>query len=324
MKVLITGINGFVGSHLAELCLKEKDEVFGLVRHRSNLEHLEGIRDKIKLFEGSITDTASVDRVMREVKPDRVFHLAAQSYVPYSWVAPQDTMTVNVIGTTNVLESVRNFAPKARVHIASTSETYGKWDGKSYGGKITEETPLLPLSIYGASKVAADLLGYQYYKAYGLNVIRTRAFNHEGPRRGAEFVSSTFIIQALQAKLSKVKEIKVGNLDAIRDFSDVRDVVKAYKLILENGDPGEVYNICSGKGVVIKDLLGMVLEEVFGKDNDIKIILDPERMRPADVPVLIGDCSKLKKKIKWSNIIGLRQTVKDMRAYWMASMNPRG
>lgn len=330
MKILITGINGFVGSHLAEYCLKLDHNVFGLVRHRSDLSNIRPILDKVKLYEGTITDSASVDRAVREVKPDRVFHLAAQSYVPYSWIAPQETMSANVLGTVNVLEALRNFVPKAYVMLAGTSEEYGKWDypyglkydeasgkmlrsdGQEWG--ITEDAPLKPLSVYGVSKVATDLLGLQYFRSYGLHVVRTRAFNHEGPRRGKEFVTATFVRQALMLKKGGIKCILVGNLDAIRDFTDVRDIVHAYWLALQCGIEGEVYNICSGKGIKIDKLLGLVLEEVLGakEAEKVDIEMDEKRMRPADVPILIGNCDKFKEVSGWEREIPFSQTIIDM------------
>lgn len=347
MKILITGINGFVGSYLAEYCLQCGYDVFGLVRHRGNLVNIESIRKRIILFEGTITDSSSVNRIINEIKPDRVFHLAAQSFVPYSWIAPQETVDCNVGGTLNVLEAVKTYSPNSRVLIAGTSEEYGKWEVPDYykfnpklgeleyipptklgygniadlemdmGCKffsttMVEETPLNPLSTYGVSKVAADLLGYLYFKSYGLKVIRTRAFNHEGPRRGREFVTTNFIRQALLLKNGLIETIKVGNLDAVRDFSDVRDIVRAYWYILDEGQFGEVYNICSEKGLQIKDLLRMIMQEVLGTYSETLIENDINRMRPSDVPILIGNCSKFKKKTNWSPQIEFKDTIKEM------------
>jgi GDP-4-dehydro-6-deoxy-D-mannose reductase len=313
MKVLITGITGFVGSHLAEFLLQKEDvEVFGIVRWRSQKDNIVHILDQVALTECDIRDASSVRKCIEEIKPDKIFHLAAQSFVPTSWHAPSETLTTNIIGTINILEAIKEFKINPWVQIAGSSEEYGKVLKDEL--PIKETNPLRPLSPYGVSKVTQDLLGYQYYMSYNLNIVRTRGFNHTGPRRGDVFVSSNFAKQI--ARIEKGLQepvIYVGNLEAKRDFTDVRDMVRAYWLALEKGKPGEVYNICSGKVYSIKEVLDILLS--LSKVN-VEIKEDPERMRPSDVPVLHGDYSKFHKDTGWEPIIPFEQTLMDLLNYW--------
>ena len=181
-RALVTGITGFVGSHLAELLLEEGLTVHGLVQVRSSMENIESIKDRLHLFEGNLCDSHSLARLVSEIRPDYIFHLGAQSYVPVSWSSPAATMEANLIGSLNLFEAVRQAAISPAIQIAGSSEEYGLVDPESL--PITEETPLRPLSPYAVSKVAMDYLGYQYFRSYGLRIYRTRAFNHTGPRRG--------------------------------------------------------------------------------------------------------------------------------------------
>ncbi len=309
MKILITGINGFVGSHLADLCVEKGLEVHGTVRWRSNLENIIKIKDKIFLHECDIIDYFAISKVINEVKPDRIFHLAAQSFVKASWIYPHQTINTNILGELNLFEAVRNANYKPRIMIAGSSEEYGNVEKLP----ITEETPLLPLSPYAVSKVAQDLLGYQYFKSYQMHIVRVRGFNHTGPRRGEVFVCSTFAKQIVDIERGKQKTIKVGNLEAERDFTDVRDMVKGYWLALEKGVPGEVYNICSGVAFQMKGILNMLRRM---SKVEIKTEVDPERMRPSDLPVLRGDNSKFVKQTNWKREIPFPQTLKDILEYW--------
>ena len=313
MKVLITGITGFVGSHLADFLLKKGDiEIYGIERWRSRTENIEHVKDRITLMGCDIRDASSVKKLIEKIKPERIFHLAAQSFVPTSWHAPQETLTTNIIGELNVFEAVRGLGINPLIQIACSSEEYGLI--KEDELPVKETNPLRPLSPYAVSKVGQDLLGYQYYKSYGLNIIRTRGFNHSGPRRGEVFVCSDFAKQI--AKIEKKKQkpvIHVGNLEAIRDFTDVRDMVKAYWLATEKGKPGEVYNICSGKGWKIKEVLDILLSLTKEK---IEIKQDPKRMRPSDVPVLVGDSAKFRKATGWKPEIPFEKTLEDLLNYW--------
>jgi GDP-4-dehydro-6-deoxy-D-mannose reductase len=315
MKALITGITGFVGSHLAEYLLSLNYEVFGSVRWRSkrdNIAHLEK-EGVIRLFETDIKDPLSVRKTIADSMPDEIYHLAAQSFVPTSWAAPAETLDTNILGQLNILEAVREVVPKAKVHVVGSSEEYGLVHPEEC--PMTELQPLRPLSPYGVSKVGQDLLGWQFYKSYGLHVIRTRAFNHTGPRRGEVFVSSSFSKQLAEIKLGKIPPVmKVGNLEAKRDFSDVRDVVRGYRDALTKGTPGEVYNICSGKGRTIQSVLDLLLD-ISGLHVEIE--QDPKRMRPSDVMVLEGSAEKIKKDVGWTPSIPFEKTMKDLYEFWL-------
>lgn len=312
MRVLITGITGFAGSHLAEYLLSKNCEVFGTVRWRSKTENIEHIKNKITLIECDIRDASSVKKAIKNVLPERIFHLAAQSFVVTSWVVPAETLLTNIIGELNIFEAVRELNINPLIQIACSSEEYGLVEPSEI--PIKEENPLRPLSPYAVSKVAQDLLAYQYYKSYNLNIVRTRAFNHSGPRRGDVFVDSNFAKQIAEIeKGKKPPVIEVGNLEAKRDFTDVRDIVRGYWLALEKGDIGDVYNICSGRAYSIREVLQMLLKI---SKIEVEIKEDKERFRPSDVPILVGDNTKFVKKTGWRPEIPYEQTLLDMLNYW--------
>jgi len=313
MKILITGISGFAGSHLAEYLLKEGGyEVFGIIRWRSRLENISHLINKIKLYECDTKDSFAVRTVLSEIKPDYIFHLAAQSYVPFSWRAPVETLYTNIIGEVNLFEAIRELKMNPLIQVAGSSEEYGLVFPEEL--PIKETNPLRPLSPYAVSKVTQDMLGFQYFKSYGLKIVRTRAFNHTGPRRGEVFVSSNFAKQIVEIEKGKRRPvIYVGNLEAVRDFLDVRDVARAYFLSLRKGTPGEAYNIASGKGVKIKELLEKLLTL---SDVDLKIEVDQTRLRPSDVELLIGSSEKLQKATGWKPEIPFDKTLKDLLDYW--------
>ena len=313
-NALITGITGFVGSHLAELLLGTGVwEVYGTVRWRSkreNIEHLSGI----KLVECELRDLVSVEKTIFQVQPDYIFHLAAQSFVPTSWNAPSDTLSNNILGQLNILEAVRRAEIQPKILVACSSEEYGLVMPSET--PITEDNPLRPLSPYGVSKVAQDLLGYQYFKSYGMQIVRTRAFNHTGPRRGHVFVCSDFAKQIVEIEKGLCPPvIFTGNLSAQRDFTDVRDMVKGYLMALDHGEPGEVYQLCSGKALAISELLSMLLSMT---NVAIEIRQDPARLRPSDVPILLGSYAKFNKQTGWKPQIPLEQTMADLLNYWRA------
>jgi GDP-4-dehydro-6-deoxy-D-mannose reductase len=312
-KVLITGITGFAGSYLAQLLLEKKDvKVFGIKRWRSKLDNIAQIKDRLVLKECDIKDASSVREILREIKPDMIFHLAAQSFVPTSWHSPSETLTTNIIGELNIFEGIRQAGIDPLIQIAGSSEEYGLVRKEDI--PIKETTQLNPLSPYAVSKVGQDLLAYQYYKSYGLRAVRTRAFNHTGPRRVEVFVCSNFAYQ-----IARIEEglqepaIYTGNLSAIRDFTDVRDIVRAYWLALEKGEPGDVYNICAGRGYSVKEVLG-IFKDLSKKKFDLK--KDPSRIRPSDVPILIGDNTKFVKRTGWRPEIPFEKTLKDLLGYW--------
>ena len=313
MRVLITGFTGFVGSHLADYLVASGNvEIFGVHRWRSRLENVEHLGDRVRRVECDLRDAGAVRRMLRDVRPDRIFHLAAQSYVPTSWLTPAETLNGNVTGQVNLFEAMRDLDLPARVHIAGSSEEYGLV--MPHEVPIREESSLRPLSPYAVSKVTQDLLAYQYWKSYQLHVVRTRGFNHTGPRRGEVFVTSNFARQVAEIEKGTRKPIVwVGNLDSIRDFTDVRDMVRAYWLALERGEPGEVYNVCSGRGYSARQVLDILLGLTHVK---VEVHQDPARMRPSDVMLLVGDYSKFRSVTGWEPTIPFEVTLKDLLEYW--------
>lgn len=314
MKALITGITGFAGSHLAEYLLTHQPqvEIVGIRRWRSPMENIEHIADRLHLVETDLTDYHSVYRMLEKARPDYIFHLAAQSFVPTSWNAPAATLEVNVVGQTHLFEAVRALDLDPVIQIACSSEQYGLVQPDET--PIKETNPLRPLSTYAVSKIAQDYLGYQYFQSYGLKVVRTRGFNHTGPRRGEVFVTSNFAKQLARIKAGLDEPIiRVGNLTAIRDFTDVRDMVRAYWLTVTRAKPGEVYNIATGNGIVIQELLDRLIKLT---DVEVKVEQDPERMRPSDVEILIGDSSKFRADTGWEPQIPFEKTLEDIVEYW--------
>jgi len=318
MKVLITGITGFVGSHLVDYILANHPEVeiHGTCRWRSDVSNIKHVLGRVCLHEGDLKDAHSVYELIERIKPDKIFHLAAQSYVPTSWNSPAETLSTNIVGQANLFEAVKKFHVSGYdpiIQIAGSSEEYGQVEADEL--PIKENNPLRPMSPYAVSKVGQDYMGYQYWMSYKIRIIRTRAFNHSGPRRGEVFVDSNFAKQIAEIEKGKcLPEIKVGNLDAIRDFSDVRDIVRAYWLGTEKCTPGDVYNICSGRLIKIKDLLDALLQ--LSKEKNITIRQCAERLRPSDVPVLVGDCTKFKQATGWQPEIDYQSTLSDLLAFW--------
>jgi GDP-4-dehydro-6-deoxy-D-mannose reductase len=313
MRLLITGITGFVGSHMAEYALAQGAEVFGSARWRSRTENIEHLREKIRLIECDLRDVASVRRLLETVAPTHVIHLAAQSFVGTSWHTPAETLATNINAQLNLLEGFRPLNLSPRFLAIGTSEEYGLVYPDEL--PIRETNPLRPLSPYAVSKVAQDMMGYQYFKSYGLPIIRTRAFNHEGPRRGEVFVTSNFAKQLAEIEAGlRAPVIFVGDLKPTRDYSDVRDIVRGYWALLDRGEPGEVYNLCSGRPWAIQQVLDFLLAE--SRSKNISVEIDPARLRPSDVMVLDGDPSKIRNATGWAVEIPFEQTLRDSLAYW--------
>ncbi len=337
MRVLITGITGFAGSHLAEyLHTLDGVEVFGIHRWRSRLDNLvdlaaagalhsvepgasdpEVIRrafvpGKVNLLGGDISDFASMRTAVAAVQPDRIFHLAAQSHVPTSWNAPADTLHLNVIGQVNLFEAMRAAGNDAVVQIAGSSEEYGLVHPHEV--PMTEENPLRPLSPYAVSKVAQDKLAYQYFMSYGLKAIVTRGFNHCGPRQTENFIVASLgkQIADIEAGLQEPALLH-GDLDSKRDLTDVRDIVRAYWRLLEVGQPGEAYNIGSGSCRAVREVLDGYLALT---DVRIELRQDPARMRPSDVTLLWADDRKFRQISGWEPQIPFEQTLRDTLDYW--------
>ena len=317
MKILITGITGFVGSHLAEYCLTQsKAKVYGTVLSHhldDELKRIEHIKDRIELFECDLTNRVAVVRVLNKVKPDKIFHLAAQSFVPTSWKSPEDTLVNNIISELNIFEVVRELKLNPVIVIACSSEEYGLIFKNEL--PVKETNPLRPLSPYAVSKIAQEKLALQYHYSYGLKTVLTRFFNTEGPRRGQEFVTSNFAKQIAEIEKGKREPIiYVGNLETKRDFNDVRDMVRAYWLASEKCKFGEPYNVCSGEARSIRSVLNLLLG--LSKVKNIKVKQDPERLRPSDVPILQGDSSKFRKQTGWKPKIPFEKTMEDLLNYW--------
>ncbi|CAN2039952.1 GDP-6-deoxy-D-mannose reductase [Candidatus Magnetomoraceae bacterium gMMP-15] len=313
MRILITGITGMVGSHLAEYILDAHPgvEIHGLVRWRSPIDNIFNIKSKITLHQAELRDLNSIVLLLNEVKPDWIFHLAAQSYVSFSFAAPADTIHTNVIGTINLLDAVRMTGLDPMIHVCSSSEVYGQVTKDEI--PIKESNPFRPASPYAVSKVGEDMIAFQYFLSYGIKIIRTRMFTHTGPRRGDVFAESAFAKQIAEIEAGiRQNPMKVGNLDSVRTFADVRDAVKAYWLLLEKCSPGEVYNIGGNETISIGKMLHILKSMAKCK---IKHEVDPELLRPSDVTLQIPDISKFQKTTGWKPEISVNQTLKDLLDY---------
>ena len=311
MKAFITGIAGFAGSHLAEFLLTHTElNVSGLVRRRTeNISHLE---DRLELYRGDLFDPLSIGGILSEARPDYIFHLAGEPNVPVSYSSPWETFECNVLTQVNLLEAVRDLVPRARVLVVGSAEEYGLVRAEDL--PVQENTPLRPDSPYGVSKIAQDMMGLQYYLRYNIPVIRARSFNHIGARQTERFVASAFArqIAAIEAGLEP-PILRVGNLSAQRDFTDVRDTVRAYYLLLQHGEPGEVYNVGSGVAHGIDELLDILSSFI---DIKIDIQVDSARLRPSDVPIRRCDYSKLHAATGWEPVISFEEGLKYTLDYW--------
>lgn len=311
-KVLITGINGFVGSHLTDLLVSEDYQVAGIDLIRDQT-HLSKVPSPITVWRGDVCDVRFIEEILAEIKPDYIYHLAGSAFVPDADADPRSVYTVNVLGTLNLLEAVRSARLDSRVLIVGSGEVYGPVPEEQL--PVKEEYPLRPTTPYGVTKACADLLGYQYAATYKMNVIRVRSFNHTGPGQSEQFVCSAFAKQIVEIEKSIRKPIlNVGNLEARRDFTDVRDVVRAYRLVLEGAQECAVYNVGSGKAWRIGDLLKILVRQ--STVRDIKIQEQKARVRSNDVPVMICNASKLERDWGWKAEIPIEQTFHDLLDYW--------
>ncbi|MBI2955584.1 MAG: GDP-mannose 4,6-dehydratase [Chloroflexi bacterium] len=319
MRALITGTAGFAGSHLVEYLLSRDDvEVSGIVR-TNNMPNIDHLRSRLRLFYGDVADFEFVKSVIGDLRPDLIFHLAGQADVALSWKHPALTINSNVIGQLNILESVAQYAVDARVLVIGSGDEYGLILPSEL--PIKETNQLRPYSPYAVSKIAQDMLGYQYFVSHKLLVVRVRPFNHIGPRQSDAFVTSSFARQIAEIELGLREPIvKVGNLDARRDFTDVRDMVRAYWLALLRGEPGEVYNLASGQTWCIVDILHSLLAKSHAP---IRVEQDPYRLRPSDVPVIVGDYSKFAARTGWNPHIPLEETLSEILDYWRDVLSQR-
>jgi len=293
VRSLVTGANGFVGTWLTAHLRQRGDDVVGI-------DH-----------EVDITDGAALRAAVVAAAPEAIYHLAALAHVGESWINPDAVLQVNAVGTLHLLDAARACPSPPRVLLTSSSEVYG-WVGEEQL-PVTEETALAPVTPYAASKVAAEYLGVQAHLAHGLPVIRVRPFNHVGPGQSSTFVVPALAARIVEAARARTPSIPVGNLEARRDLTDVRDIVRAYRLLIESGTPGEVYNVCSGRDVAISEVADRLLHLAGA---ELKLTPDPELMRPVDVPVVRGDPAKLRAATGWEPQLDLDTTLSDVLQQW--------
>ena len=322
MKVLITGITGFVGSHMADYLLKNVPdvEIFGMRRWRSRFENVSHLYqlDNVTFLEGDLSDRSSISKILYEVEPDVVYHFAAQSFPESSFKTPTYTLNTNVIGTTNLLEELRLLREYDQLNpviiSVSSSEVYG--NPKPDEVPIKESNPIRAANPYSISKVGHDLMSQYYYDAFNLKIIITRMFSHEGKRRGKIFALSSFAYQVVQNEKGLGDyTIKHGNLDSVRTYNHIDDAVHAYWLAVDKCDYGEVYNIGGDYTCTVGDALDMLISRSTVKDK-LKKVLDPDRVRPTDITLQIPDSTKFREKTGWKPTKGLEEICDDLLDYW--------
>jgi len=316
-RILITGISGFAGSHLAEQLLDLGCEVHGTIRRHAvpmheNIEHLRG---KILLHEADITSAERIFGIFEEIEPNAIFHLAAESFIPTSFREPARVAHNNIIGTVKLFEAARRFHDDLdSIQVACSSEQYGLVDPKEV--PVTEnikKNPFRPRSIYGISKCATEQIAWLYHNSYGVPSIITRGFNHEGPRRGIQFVTSVIHRQIVEILNGLRNNIIIGNPNAIRDYTHVKDTVNAYILVSEKKKYGEPYNVCSGKGISIANYVELA-KKIFNISTNVYV--DKNRLRPSEVPLLIGKNSKIINDIGWKPIRSIVDIIEEGVKYF--------
>lgn len=321
-KALITGITGMVGSHLADFLLAETDwDVCGMCRWRSPLDNVAHLLDRanrgdrLTFSYGDLRDYVSLINVVEAARPDYVFHLAAQSYPTTSFTSPLDTLDTNILGTERLLEALRRTSGiNPVVHVCASSEVYGRVPREML--PINEACGFHPASPYAISKVGTDLVGRYHAEAYGQRVVTTRMFTHTGPRRGDVFAESTFAKQIAMIEAEHIPPVlKVGNLDSLRTWADVRDAVRAYHLLVTvNPVPGESYNIGGSHSCTVREMLDFLLSR--STRRDIRVEIDPARLRPIDADLQVPDTSKFRRHTGWTPRIPFEQTMQDLLDYW--------
>jgi len=314
-KVLITGITGFAGSHLMDYLLENTDyEVYGIKRMNSNLRNIHHALDRITLFDADLLDESSLIAVLKKVMPNQIYHLGALSWVTPSWDMPAVYMQTNAIGTINLFEAMRVVGCNARVLTSATPEEFG--DVPADLIPITEETRIKPINPYAASKAAQDMICVTYHASYNMDIVRTRAFNHEGPRRYIHGAIASFAYQIARIERGQQEPvISVGNLSATRNFTDVRDTVRAYYLAMEMGESGELYIIGTDQIYTMREVLDMLISHSTMADK-ISIRVDPDRVRPTELMTFIGDYTKFKAKTGWERKYDLSETLESVLNYW--------
>jgi GDP-4-dehydro-6-deoxy-D-mannose reductase len=314
VRLLVTGAGGFVGGHLVDFLHAEHPgvEVHGVVLPHGGVSWRAAAGARV--VEADLTEPAAAAAVVEEVRPEGILHLAGQSSVHLSWLDPAGTLRTNVLGIVHLLDAVRQRGLRPPVLVVGSAEEYGPVGPEEM--PIREGTPLRPASPYAVSKVAQGALALLYGPAGGLRVVLTRTFHHTGPGRGEAFAESSFARQIAEIEAGRRPPVlKVGNLEAVRDFADVRDVVRAYWMLLEKGEGGVAYNVCSGRGRRIRDLLDVLLAASGAR---LEVRVDPERLRPSDVPAQVGDPSRLRGATGWEPRIPLERTLRDLLDDWRA------
>jgi GDP-4-dehydro-6-deoxy-D-mannose reductase len=312
VRLLVTGAGGFVGGHLVDFLHAEQPEVevHGVVPPHGSVSWRAA--SGARVFEADLNDPVAAAAVVEEVLPDGIVHLAGQSSVHQSWLDPGGTLRTNVLGIVHLLDGARHRGLRPAVLVVGSAEEYGPVGAEEI--PIREEAPLRPASPYAVSKVAQEALAVLYGPAGGMRVVLTRTFHHTGPGRGEAFAESSFARQIAEIEAGRREPVlKVGNLEAVRDFADVRDVVRAYWLLLEKGEPGGVYNVCSGQGRSIREILDRLLACSTAR---VEVRVDPERLRPSDVPTQVGDPSRLRAVTGWQPRIPLETTLRDLLDDW--------
>jgi len=306
-RCLITGYEGFIGSYLAEFLLGKGVSVYGTVYQNSeSIEHLKG---KVEVFKCDMSGSKRVDGIIDKVKPDLIFHLASQSYVLPSWEDPEWTFKVNMLGTFYLLEAVRKANLNPLIEVICSSAEYGM--NYQYEIPVKENKEFRPGSPYGVSKVGQDMVAYLYWYTYGMKIIRVRPFNITGPGKALD-ACSDFAKGIAQIESEQREVLEVGNLETIRDITDVRDCIEAIWLLVEKGNLGDVYNICSGKGYKMKDILEKLISL---SSKRFEVHQDPQKVRPSDDPIYIGDNSKLS-QLGWKPQFSIEKTLSDILNYW--------
>ena len=311
MRALITGINGFVGGHLADYLLAHGGyEVWGLTRGPGKLQPF--LAGRVTEVHADLSDAEATTAAIVTARPTVIFHLAGQPFVPESFRDPAGTLSTNTLGALHIFLTLIEYRIKARVLVIGTNEEYGAISEADL--PINEDTPLRPANPYGVSKAAQSLLAQQYYYSHGLDVVRVRPFTHIGPRQNERFVTAAFARQIARIERGLQPPIvQVGNLSARRDFTDVRDMVRAYALLAEHGEPGAVYNVGSGQAVMVRELLDQLLAY---SSVPVEVRLNPELMRPVDIPIVVCDASRLRERTGWEPRIPLADTLRDILDYW--------
>lgn len=312
MRVLVTGASGFAGSHLCEYLLAQGDEVFALCFAGCSTENLRFVQERLTMLSGDLLDREWTARVVAEVRPEAIYHLAGLASPSASFADPAGTLTNNVIAQVNLFQAILDAGLDPVVLVIGSSEEYGMVRPEEV--PIDEDTPLRPANPYAVSKVAQDFLGLQYFLSHRLRAIRVRPFNHIGPRQALGFVAADFAYQIASIEAGRQPPVlRVGNLSARRDFTDVRDMVRAYALAVAYGEPGEVYNIGSDEGHTIAEILDILLGFSRAK---VHVETDPARLRSTDIPVLVCDSRRFRRRTGWQPRIPLEQTLQDTLDYW--------